>query len=79
MPVFLVQSYRLVPLTQRARKISMFVTPSGLYQYKVMPFGMKNVTVWYSKSVSFTALWVVGHFPTLPHSWRNNSQRQFEH
>ena len=31
-----------VPLTERAKEILAFVTPSGLYQYKVMPFGMKN-------------------------------------
>ena len=38
----MLKGYRQVPLTQRAREISAFVTPSGLYQYKVMPFGMKN-------------------------------------
>ena len=31
-----------VPLTERAKEISAFVTPDGLFQYKVMPFGMKN-------------------------------------
>ena len=31
-----------IPLTDRAKEISAFVTPVGLYQYKVMPFGMKN-------------------------------------
>ena len=31
-------------LTQRAPEISAFVTPSGLCQYKVMQFGMKNAT-----------------------------------
>ena len=31
-----------IPLTDRANEISAFVTPDGLYQYKVMPFGMKN-------------------------------------
>ena len=31
-----------IPLTDRAKEISAFVTPDGLYQYKVMPFGMKN-------------------------------------
>ena len=30
------------PLTDRAKEISAFVTPDGLYKYKVMPFGMKN-------------------------------------
>ena len=31
-----------VPITKRAKEISAFVTPDGLYRYKVMPFGMKN-------------------------------------
>ena len=31
-----------VPLTAEAKEVSVFVTPDGLYQYKVMPFGMKN-------------------------------------
>ena len=32
----MLKGYWQVPLTQRARKIFVFVTPSGLYQYKVM-------------------------------------------
>ena len=31
-----------IPLTERAKEISAFVIRKGLYQYKVMPFGMKN-------------------------------------
>ena len=38
----LLKGYWCVPLTERAKEISAFVTPDGLYQYKVMPFGMKN-------------------------------------
>ena len=38
----LLKGYWGVPLTNRAKEISAFVTPDGLYQYKVMPFGMKN-------------------------------------
>ena len=35
----MLKGYWQLPLTQRAREISAFVTPSGLYQYKVMPVG----------------------------------------
>ena len=33
---------RQIPLEDTANEISAFVTPDGLYQYKVIPFGMKN-------------------------------------
>ena len=38
----LLKGFWQVPLTERAKEVSAFVTPQGLYQYKVMPFGMKN-------------------------------------
>ena len=38
----LMKGYWQVPLTPRAVEVSAFVTPDGLYAYKVMPFGMKN-------------------------------------
>ena len=38
----LLKGFWQVPLTDRAKEVSAFVTPNGLYQYKVMPFGMKN-------------------------------------
>ena len=38
----LLKGFWQVPLTDRAKEIPAFVTPYGLYQYKVMPFGMKN-------------------------------------
>ena len=38
----LLKGYRQVPLTARAKEVSVFVMPDGLYQYKVMPFGMEN-------------------------------------
>ena len=38
----LIKGFWQIPLTNRAKEISAFVTPDGLYQYKVMPFGMKN-------------------------------------
>ena len=38
----LLKGFWQVPLTDRAKEISAFVTPDGLFQYKVTPFGMKN-------------------------------------
>jgi len=38
----LLKGYWQVPLTPMAKEISAFVKPEGFYQYKVMPFGMKN-------------------------------------
>ena len=47
----MLKGYWQVPLSQRARKISVFVTLSGLYQYKVMPFGMKNAPATFQRMV----------------------------
>ena len=38
----LLKGFWQIPLTDRAKEISAFVTPDGLYKYKVMPFGMEN-------------------------------------
>ena len=38
----LLKVYWQVHLTARAKESSAFVMPDGLYQYKVMSFGMKN-------------------------------------
>ena len=44
--------YWQVPLTQPASKISVFVTPRSLYQYKAMPYGMKNVPATFQRKVN---------------------------
>ena len=41
-----------IPLTDRAKEISAFVTPDGLYQYKVMPFGMKNSSATFQRQIN---------------------------
>ena len=38
----LLKGYWQIPLTDRAKEISAFTIPGGLYQYQVMPFGLKN-------------------------------------
>ena len=34
----LLKGFWQIPLTDRAKEISAFVTPDGLYQYNIMPF-----------------------------------------
>ena len=48
----LLKGYWQVPLTDRAKEVSAFVTPSGLYQYKVMPFGMKNAPATFQRLIN---------------------------
>lgn len=38
----LLKGYWQVPLTKRAQEIAAFITPSGLFSYTVMPFGLRN-------------------------------------
>ena len=40
----LLKGYWQVPLTPWAKEVTAFVTPTGFYQYKVMPFGLKKCT-----------------------------------
>ena len=45
----MLKGYWQVPSTLQVQEISMFATPSGLYQYKVIPFGMKKMIQQHSK------------------------------
>ena len=49
----LMKGYWQVPLTQRARAISAFVTPNGLYECEVMPFGMKNAAATFQRLMTY--------------------------
>ena len=46
------KGYYAIPLTERAKNISAFVTPDGLYQYKRTPFGMKNSGASYQRMMN---------------------------
>ena len=48
----MLKRYWQAPLTLRALEISAFVTQSGLYQYKVMRFGMKNAPAIFQRMVT---------------------------
>ena len=38
----LLKGYWQVLLTERAREVSAFITPKGLFSYRVMSFGLRN-------------------------------------
>ena len=48
----LLKGFYQVPLTERAKELSAFVTPDGLFQYKVMPFGMKNAPATFQRLIN---------------------------
>ena len=48
----LLKGFWQVPLTERAMEISAFVTPDGLYQYKVMPFELKNAPATFQRLIN---------------------------
>ena len=48
----LLKGYWQVPLSPKAKEISAFATPDGLYQYKVMPFGMKNAPAMFQRLIN---------------------------
>ena len=48
----LLKGFWEIPLTEKVKEISAFVTPDGLFQYKVMPFGMKNSPATFQRLVN---------------------------
>lgn len=41
-----------VPLTSEAQEVAAFVTPSGLYSYTVMPFGLPNAPAIFQRQMN---------------------------
>ena len=44
--------YWQVPLTERAKQLSAYVTSDGLYQYQIMPFDMKNALATFQRMIN---------------------------
>ena len=52
----LLKGFWQIPLTHRANDISAFVTPDGLYQYKVMPCGIKNSPATFQRLITMIVI-----------------------
>lgn len=48
----LLKGFWQVHLTDRAKELPAFVTQKGLYQYKVMPVGMKNLPATFQRLIN---------------------------
>ena len=48
----LLKGFWHVAFTDRAKEISAYVTQDGLYQYKFMPFGMKNLPTSFQRLIN---------------------------
>ena len=46
------QGYHQIPLALNDQENTAFVTPTGNYHYKVMPFGLKNVGSTYQRMMT---------------------------
>ncbi|XP_068229908.1 uncharacterized protein [Palaemon carinicauda] len=47
----LLKGYYQIKLTDRTREISAFITPFGLFEYRVLPFGMTNAPATFQRMV----------------------------
>ena len=46
------QGYHQIPVILSNQEKTAFITPKGIYCYKVMPFGLKNVRATYQRMVT---------------------------
>jgi len=56
----LLQGYYQVPLTSRAVPVSSFVTPSGLWEWTVLPFGFRNAPATFQRLMTYITSDLVG-------------------
>ncbi len=56
----LLKGYWQVPLSKRAQEVSAFTTPSGLYSYNVMPFGLKNAPATFQRLMNHVVSGLIG-------------------
>lgn len=48
----LLKGYWQIPLTERAREVSSFITPNGLFSYRVMSFGLRNAPATFQRMMN---------------------------
>ena len=49
----LLKGYYQIPISEQAESISAFITPFGLFQYTVMPFGLSNAPATFQRAINY--------------------------
>ena len=77
----LMKGYYQIPLTPHAREISALITPSGLYEHNVMPFGLRNAPATFQRIINIVIRDLPGVYAYLDDiiiiadSWQEHVQR----
>lgn len=77
----LLKGYWQVPLSNTAQKMATFIIPSGLYSYKVMPFGFRNAPATFQHLMNHVMARLAGcavyldHLVVYSDSWVSHMQR----
>ena len=75
------KGYYQIALTPQAREISVFITPFGLYEYLVMPFGLVNAPATFRRIMNFVVQELPGVYAYLDdivivaNSWEEHLMR----
>ena len=77
----LLKGYWQVPLTTRVKEISAFATRDGLYQYKVMLFGMKKHATTFQRLINTVIYGLEGCIAYIDDVvvYRDNWERHLQH
>ncbi|EZG70151.1 putative polyprotein, partial [Gregarina niphandrodes] len=49
-----------IPLLEESKRLTAFITPTGLFEFNVLPFGIKNSPTAFQRAMDRTSRWQCG-------------------